>query len=95
MIPEITIGAASLMAGAVAAVGVARWWVSPIKTPGRHSAEGLMLRPFDVADNRPAYCLVQQRHTDHAVLTGGLLICWECRNQSNAPQHALATPEES
>lgn len=94
MIPEITIGAASVTGALVVAVGFARWWVSPIKPPGRHSAEGLMFRPCDVADNRRAYCLVQQRHTDHAVLPGNLLICWECRNRSIVPPAASAIQGE-
>lgn len=95
MIDRITIGAASLTASLVAAVGVARWWVSPITTPGRHRAGDPLFRPCNVADNRPAYCLVQQRTTDHAVLAGGLLICWECRNHTIAPQPVPASGEES
>ena len=36
MIPEVTVGAASLMGALVFATGVVRWAVAPVAAPGRH-----------------------------------------------------------
>jgi hypothetical protein len=57
VIPEVTVGAASLMGALVFATGVVRWAVTPVAKPGQHRAR--RSRPVRrVEEYVPAYLLV-------------------------------------
>lgn len=82
MIPEVTIGATSVVAALVTATATARWWVRPAQT-GRHRAPHPMLRPVEALDQFEAHCPIEDRPTLQIRLRLGGELCMECHNHSD------------
>lgn len=78
MIPEVTIGAAVLMAALITAAVTARWYFRPAPATGQHRAG--MVRPIEALDRFEAWCLAEHRRTLHVRLATGT-VCLDCRTQ--------------
>lgn len=79
MIPEIAIGAASLMAALIGGTWLSRWYYTPA-AKGRHRAPGLPR--VEALDKFEATCTVEGRPTVHVRFRLGGAMCLECRNTS-------------
>ncbi|MEX3101198.1 MULTISPECIES: hypothetical protein [unclassified Streptomyces] len=76
MIPEVTIGAAVILAALIGATGLARWWVAP-ESAGRHRAG--TPRPVEARVTATAYCRACRHTTCHTVTRiHGERICHGC-----------------
>ncbi|MET8978515.1 hypothetical protein ABZX85_23145 [Streptomyces sp. NPDC004539] len=76
MIPQITVGAAFLMAALIGATWLARWWVSP-EPAGRHRAGAVA--PVEALVQVDAHCRSCRHTTRHAILrVHGEHICRSC-----------------
>ncbi len=76
------VGAAVIAVDAVGFTLYLRWHFTPPK-PGRHSKAGIKARwmePVDVMDWFDAYCVVENRTTEHAQLRTGGALCFRCHN---------------
>ncbi|MGW1615742.1 hypothetical protein ACWCQZ_41100 [Streptomyces sp. NPDC002285] len=78
MIPEITIGAASLMGSLLVAAGLARWWVRPEPVAPRPRQ---LLRPIEALDKFETHCVVERRPTLHMKFRTGHVMCLDCRTE--------------
>ncbi|MEU6279779.1 hypothetical protein [Streptomyces sp. NPDC047028] len=85
MIPEVTIGAAVLMAALILATGAARWYFRPAPTVGQHRAG--MVRPVEALNQFEAWCLAEHRRTLHVQLATGT-VCLDCRTALTGGQQA-------
>ncbi|MFI6279623.1 hypothetical protein [Streptomyces sp. NPDC050988] len=79
------------MSALIGAVGVARWYVRPEESSGRHRKPRTLLRPVEALDQAEAWCPVEHRKTLHLRFSSGGAMCLDCRREFAA----AATTKES
>lgn len=84
MSQQFAYGAACILTALCGGTAVARWYVTPPRSPGRHTAQALMLRPVEAQQQFEAYCPAEARRTLHVRLRLGGELCVECRNRDHA-----------
>lgn len=78
MIPEIAVGAASLMGSLVLGTWLSRWYFRPTAAP---AAPMPALEALDKFEGR---CGIEGRPTLHVRFRCGEVVCLECRNPSTS-----------
>ena len=81
---QFAYGATLFLTALCGGTAVARWYVTPPREPGRHTAAALGGPRVEAQDRFEAYCPAEARHTQHVRLRLGGELCVECRTRDHA-----------
>lgn len=81
---QFAYGATLFLTALVGGTAVARWYVTPPRERGRHTARVLGGPRVEAQERFEAYCPAEDRRTLHVRLRLGGELCVECRNRDHA-----------
>lgn len=84
MSQQFAYGAVCVLTALTTGTAVARWYVTPPREPGRHTAAALGGPRVEAQERFEAYCPAEARRTLHVRLRLGGELCVECRNRDHA-----------